>query len=62
MEQATTKEEAERLANKVFDLVDTDHSGFIEKEEFIAMYKQVFPNVTEEILQKISRSAMNITD
>ena len=62
MEQATTKEETERLTKKVFDLVDTDQSGFIEKQEFIAMYKQVFPDVTDEILKKISRAAMTITD
>ncbi len=38
MENATTPVECERLAKIVFDLVDTDHSGFLSQEELKAMY------------------------
>ena len=38
MENAATKQECERLSKVVFDLVDTNRSGFISQEELKAMY------------------------
>ena len=39
--KAKDQDEAQKLVSKIFGAVDVNGSGFIEKEEMVAMFKEV---------------------
>ena len=57
---STKKEQAE--LRKTFNLFDSNGDGKIDKEEFLASYKKVYPNFNEERLVKEASEFFNAVD
>jgi len=60
--QATTLEETERLARKVFNAVDSNGSGSIEKDECKKMLGLLMGDVPEDVLEENVANAMSDMD
>lgn len=59
---ATTVEDTERLARKIFAAVDTNGSGSIEKDECTEMLRQLVGDVPQSDLESVVADAMKDMD
>ena len=46
--------ENDNKIRKIFDSLDDNHNGFIEKKELLAQYKKIFPGTTQRQLKTIN--------